>query len=258
MSRRGTCHLVSLPASLHVVHVLVVKDAGEIINRGKQTLTAGTGMLSHMVPADIPSGQLPRAAGEPGSREDFLRFHREMIRAAFVGCCCISRRRITDIARGRDCQSSSTRYSENYSPDLCDPRLRARVNLPWAALSTRFIEVTAHIDFEGIHGFVHGIVSTFEQTMHGPQLVSYMGSLATAPLNEHFWGVHGWIDRFYAPGSTTTVKRSISHPCPARPMKCCNCDKLRKNSSFVEPGVRFREKVRQRSRNRVGRQKSQV
>jgi hypothetical protein len=50
----------------------------------------------------------------------------------------------------------------------------------------------------GLHAVLHLWISQHELALFGKHPESDMGSLQTAPFNEHFWDAHGWIDAFYA------------------------------------------------------------
>ena len=107
-----------------------------------------------------------------------------------------------------------------------------------------FIEGVGAKDRPGIHGWAHMWISRYEETQFGKQPESDMGSQHTAPFNEHFWGLHGWIDGFYARwqqlrGDVPDVTPLPPHP--NEPKLCDECLKTVKPSLFDTPRLLERE-----------------
>ncbi|MGH7487225.1 MAG: hypothetical protein ACREMY_16715, partial [bacterium] len=67
----------------------------------------------------------------------------------------------------------------------------------------RFLELPPRAEqpFGGLHEAAHRMVAIYERHRFGddhPGLEDAgMGSPETSPQNEHFWGLHGWIDGMY-------------------------------------------------------------
>jgi hypothetical protein len=187
-----------------------------------------------------PGGSFPkglRAWNEPGSGEDFLRFHREMIR---------NFKWIISVAPG-------PKYS--YKPwvdlpiwlapvlDAMDPFYRQKLGkkleemVDSAILDDlgRFIEgPEANDEFPQVHWVVHDLVATYEELVFGPQRSADMSAMATAPLNEHFWGLHGWIDEIYARWQTNNGEVVDQTPLePHEHAMCDACRQLKSNPTFL-------------------------
>jgi hypothetical protein len=89
-----------------------------------------------------------------------------------------------------------------------------------------FLEGSGEHDQPGIHGVMHGIISDFEELNFGKQPFSDMGKMQTSPYNEHFWGLHGWIDTFYARWQTIRGEMVDQSPLPPHvppPPICSEC-----------------------------------
>jgi len=141
-----------------------------------------------------------------GSGEQFLRFHREMIR----------------VFRETAAEFSDTGFFYEPWPALpvwlvdffqwSQPgflegalaRTRELVRTGTGDDLGNFLEstrVTTH-PFRGLHSMAHANVAAYEEHRFGsdhPALRdAAMDRSETAPHNEHFWGLHGWIDERYA------------------------------------------------------------
>jgi hypothetical protein len=142
-----------------------------------------------------------RYMGEKGSGEDFLRFHRLMLR------------------NFKWIIMSALPPKYEYKPwndlpvwlasilDAMDPNYRSnlgrRINYLVMSGSLddlgQFIEGEEGDDtFPHIHYLVHDVVADYECQHFGPQPLCDMADMTVACYNEHFWGFHGWIDDFYA------------------------------------------------------------
>ena len=194
------------------------------------------------VPDDVRNRCFPGliAAGEPGSGLQFLDFHRHMIRHF----------------KWYTINTSGPRYDyrpwtapplwlsgvmEAYSPGYLDRMLASIQGLVASGDADdlgRFIEGSgAHIE-PGLHGVIHGMVSMFEELCFGKQPLSDMGSQMTAPFNEHFWGLHGWIDGIYADwqrlrGDVVDQSPVVPHPHP--PPMCPECAQATDKGTQMNP-----------------------
>ena len=71
-----------------------------------------------------------------------------------------------------------------------------------------FIEATDtnNVNSNNIHNLTHGTVGAYEAQTFGPNNPNLtdasMRFPQTAPHNEHFWALHGWIDNFLASWQT--------------------------------------------------------
>jgi hypothetical protein len=141
--------------------------------------------------------------GQQGSGDDFLKFHRLMIR---------NFRWIVATAPG-------PRYSyipwQQFPPwlidifTMVDPRYVTRVNEDLDGIVSNSAKSSDDLGrriegpqigaaFPNIHSNVHGAVSDYEFKHFGAQTSCDMGKASVSMLNEHFWGFHGWIDNYYA------------------------------------------------------------
>jgi len=151
----------------------------------------------------FPKGELwpngLKAQGEKGCGEDFLRFHRMMIRNfKWV---------VKDAPAPKYQYLPWTDFPVWVASvlDALDPFYRQTLSqtLEYMIFNDsldrlgQFIEGEVN-DFPHIHFTVHGIVHDYEESHFGKQPESDMGYFETAPCNEHFWGLHGWIDEIYA------------------------------------------------------------
>lgn len=176
-----------------------------------------------------------RMQGAPGSGEDFLKFHRMMIRNF----------------KWVVMTSGLPKYFYVPWPDFpiwlssildaMDPFYRQRLSCAVdemilnASLDDlgRFIEGSPKIAaFPDIHSKVHSIVSVYEQAFFGPQPASDMGNPYLSACNEHFWRFHGWIDEIYARWQTAHGENVDQSPLkPMEKMKMCTDCKRRIDST---------------------------
>ncbi len=73
-----------------------------------------------------------------------------------------------------------------------------------------------------VHSKIHGIVHDYEQNNFGRQADSDMGRAETAAYNEHFWRLHGWIDEIYA--RWERANGDIPNQSPMKPISMGMCD----------------------------------
>jgi hypothetical protein len=73
-----------------------------------------------------------------------------------------------------------------------------------------------------VHSKIHGIVHDYEQTNFGRQDDSDMGNADTAACNEHFWRLHGWIDEVYVRWEHANGETPNQSPLEPMPMGMCD------------------------------------
>jgi hypothetical protein len=147
-----------------------------------------------------------RGLHEPGSGEQFLAYHREMLQRFF------------EIAASEPRSGFALDRWERFPSWLADifawshPRF-----LPGALLRAseiagsgsaddlgNFIESTlvSADPYRGLHNVAHANIALYEAHRFGaahPLLEdAAMDSPATSPHNEHFWSLHAWIDGLYS------------------------------------------------------------
>jgi hypothetical protein len=154
-----------------------------------------------------PGTEFPALRGidEPGSGEQFLAFHRAMLREFEA---IVSRHPETGFVLDRWSRFPSW---------LADFFAWAQPGfLPGALARTREIVATASADdlgsflestrlsaepLRGLHALAHANVAAYEEHRFGaahPRLRgAAMDSAESSPHNEHFWSLHAWIDGFY-------------------------------------------------------------
>jgi hypothetical protein len=175
-----------------------------------------------------------QAQENPGSGQDFLLFHRLMIRNFkwIVEHAKPSYQYRPWVDFPPFVASALDQTSASYRRDL-DKKLNDMVVNATLDDLGRFIEgsdsFTPHIHF-----MVHGIVHDFEEDNYGAQPESDMGRFQVAALNEHFWGLHGWIDEIYAKWQRAhrqKVNQIAAKPNTMRNM-CLDC--MKKGSEEVD------------------------
>ena len=154
-----------------------------------------------------PGTEFPdlRAIDEPGSGEQFLVYHREML-GAFL-----------EAARDTGARFALDRW-ERFPSWLADFFAWSQPGyLPGALVRAaqivrsgtaddlgNFLESTLVCDdpFRGLHNFAHANVAAYEEHRFGaghPFLRdAAMNVPETSPHNEHFWSLHAWIDGLYS------------------------------------------------------------
>lgn len=155
-----------------------------------------------------PGTAFPTLLGllDVGSGEQFLRFHRDMVR----------------VFKWVLANTPGPAYTYTPWPELPpfvadlfeanDPGFLAGVysrTIELVAQSTAeqlgaFIEatLTSTEPRRGLHDSTHGAVDQYEVGQFGAGAAGLkdarMNAFGTAPHNEHFWGLHGWIDERFA------------------------------------------------------------
>ena len=155
-----------------------------------------------------PGTEFPSLLGldQRGSGAQFLTYHREMIRT-FVGVAA------RHPAAGFSYQPWTkipvwlVDFFAWSQPGFLDGALagaRDIVRRGTADELGNFLESTlvTNDPFRGVHNIAHGNIAAYEEHRFGadhPGLRDAgMDSSASSPHNEHFWGLHGWIDEMYA------------------------------------------------------------
>ena len=151
-----------------------------------------------------PGEMLPnplRSTREKGCGEDFLRFHRLMIRQF---------KWIVETAPPPKYEYRSWIDFPSWLSqifDAMDPFYRQKLSRRLYAMVQdsslddlgQFIEGEESDDlFPHIHYLAHDAISDYERRVFGPQPTCDMSDMSIALYNEHFWGLHGWIDDIYA------------------------------------------------------------
>ena len=139
---------------------------------------------------------------EKGNGEDFLKFHRLMIRN-FKWI-------LEQLPEPRYAYIPWKDFPDWLAPiiDAADPTYRERLEkelekkIRTAELDDlgQFIEgaAGANDDFPQVHWLVHDLVAKYEALIFGRQPAANMSDMSTACFNEHFWRFHGLIDHWYA------------------------------------------------------------
>jgi hypothetical protein len=162
-----------------------------------------------VAPDDRPAWQLARNQfpnvkylNQAGCGEEFLRFHRLMIRH-FKWIVDQNPQSGFVYSPWRELPNwLAARFSENYLR-VANARIAALIERGSADQLGNFIEATALDNSYGssIHNSCHGQISEYEEENfpNDPRLTdASMNSPDTAHHNEHFWGLHGWIDEIFA------------------------------------------------------------
>jgi len=154
-----------------------------------------------------PGTEFPDVLGlnEAGSGEQFLSYHREMLRT-FTG---VAFRHPDTGFVYRPWPKLPNWLGDFFAwaqPGFLDGALtRARdiVRRGTADELGNFLESTLVTSdpFRGIHNIAHGNIAAYEEhrfgTDHPGLRDARMDSSVSSPHNEHFWGLHGWIDEMY-------------------------------------------------------------
>jgi hypothetical protein len=155
-----------------------------------------------------PDTQLPDLKGldEVGSGEQFLRFHRVMIRI-FKWVLENTPEPKYEYKPWKEFPSWLTNDFEAARPGYLSSvyaEVERLSNEGSADDLGNCIESTL-IDrrpVANIHNLAHGTIHGYETRNFGPNNQRLrdagMNSFSTAPHNEHFWGLHGWIDERFA------------------------------------------------------------
>lgn len=138
-----------------------------------------------------------QTAGAPGSGVEFLDFHRSM--------CRIFAKIIQDGGH----QVPGCEAWPLGSPVDLPPHIRTKLTgAQQRAADQALVNIRARLAQDGpspdvlgivieleLHNPLHGWIGAFEQPTDPP---SGMEDMSIAPRNEHFWGLHGWIDKIEA------------------------------------------------------------
>ncbi|HEY6393576.1 MAG TPA: tyrosinase family protein [Bryobacteraceae bacterium] len=140
---------------------------------------------------------------KPGSGQQFLEFHRHMIRH-FKWIVLDAREPNYEYRPWSGLPPWVVSYLDiNFHPGYLELQLcnieRAVKERTLDELGMIIEGTISHIQPNGVHGQVHEAVSWWETQIRGqPDPDADMGKQHTAVFNDHFWRFHGWIDRFYA------------------------------------------------------------
>ena len=164
-------------------------------------------------PAERAAWQRARAAfpavryvDQPGAGEEFLRFHREMIRV-FIWLIVATPEAGMEYRPWIQLPGWLVQAfaKTGGGPQFLSGALAGVEGLIMTGTADQlgsFIEPTdvARLRFDGIHNATHDVVAQVEATTVEPDLVAGagMGATSTAPNNAHFWALHGWIDERFA------------------------------------------------------------
>jgi Common central domain of tyrosinase len=156
--------------------------------------------LARCFPQGAMLPNVPRLVPNCGCGEDFLRFHRLMIRNFkwIIDNSPLPKYRYASWTDFPDWLSPLIDgvTSATYRQELAGTLNSMISNSNLDALG-QFIEGEKN-DGPHIHYIVHELVHDYEESHYGPQTESDMGVPALSPCNEHFWAFHGWIDDIYA------------------------------------------------------------
>lgn len=155
-----------------------------------------------------PGTQFPDLKGvdEAGSGEQFLRFHRDMVRV-FEWVLEDTPGPQYDYVRWDRLPAWLVERFDSWDPEHL-PAVHAEIDRLVVEGSAgelgNFIEATRLSDHprRNIHNHCHGVVAEYEYAALGEEDArlsdASMNSSRTAPHNEHFWSLHGWIDDLLA------------------------------------------------------------
>ncbi|MDX2043558.1 MAG: tyrosinase family protein [Acidobacteriota bacterium] len=155
-----------------------------------------------------PGTHFPGLQGlnQAGSGEQFLRFHREMVRI-FKWVLANTPGPAYPYTPWPRLPDWVANLFESSRPGFLAEAYQETNRLVIEGTADElgnFIEATrlSSHPVRGIHNRTHGTVAAYERQTFGvsnPLLVdAQMDSSRTAPHNEHFWGLHGWIDEVFA------------------------------------------------------------
>jgi len=145
------------------------------------------------------------AVGEPGSGEQFLRYHREMLKV-FSQAGRDEARQQPPLRPWREVPFWLSQFFSWAQPGYLGgalDRIREVVETGSPDELGRFLESapSGENPFRGLHDVSHTMIAIYERHRFGAEYPGLedagMGSPQTAPHNEHFWGLHGWIDELY-------------------------------------------------------------
>jgi hypothetical protein len=165
--------------------------------------------------------------GAQGSGDDFLKFHRQMVRnfkwiltqvpsspayppwSKFPGF-------VTDLF---DVENSN--FRRTFESDL-----QHMIEQDSSDALGRFIEdgQGATMKDMSVHSKAHGLIGLYEAKLFGGAAkVADMGNFNSSALNEHFWGLHGGIDEIYAHWQRLHGEKPVQSALkPDEPMPMCD------------------------------------
>ncbi|HET9796133.1 MAG TPA: hypothetical protein VFS34_16920 [Thermoanaerobaculia bacterium] len=161
-----------------------------------------------------------RALDEPGSGEQFLAYHRQMLR------------RFLEVAAGETRSGFALDRWEHFPAWLADIFAWSHPGfLPGALLRASEIVRSGSVDdlgnflestlvsgdpYRGLHNIAHAKIALYEEHRFGaahPALRdARMDSPASSPHNEHFWSLHAWIDALYSERLARTGETTEDDP----------------------------------------------
>ncbi|MBP6822498.1 MAG: hypothetical protein KA368_13195 [Acidobacteria bacterium] len=164
-----------------------------------------------------------KGINEAGSGEQFLRFHRDMVRVF---------RWIVEHTPGPQFLYTPWPQLPDWLAEIFETKVPGFLQSAYQEIDRLAVEGTAdqlggfieatlmniHPQ-RNIHNYTHREIADYEARRFGsthPGLVdASMRRLDTAPHNEHFWGLHGWIDGVFARWQVAhgeTVNQEPLHP----------------------------------------------
>lgn len=185
-------------------------------------------------------------AGDPGSGQQFLEFHRHMIRH-FKWILLQVKELDYEYRPWVELPPWVVSYMDiNFHPGYLESQLfnieRAVKERSLDELGMIIEGTISHAQPDGVHAWVHDAVSWWETQMLGhPAPGADMGKQHTAIFNDHFWRFHGWIDHFYARwqqlgGEAVDDSPLATHPTPIC-TECLQSIGLNQDPNAASPGV---------------------
>ena len=155
-----------------------------------------------------PGTEFPalRALDEPGSGEQFLDYHREMLRA-FTAVAARHPEASYELDRWKRFPSWLADFFAWSQPGFLPGALARAAEIVRSGTADdlgNFLESTlvSSDPFRGLHNIAHANIAAYEEHRFGaahPALGdAAMDSSASSPHNEHFWSLHAWIDDLYS------------------------------------------------------------
>lgn len=148
-----------------------------------------------------------RYLDQPGAGEEYLRYHRALIRAfewladanPAAGVVYAPWPRLPEWL------TRSFSRDDGHGPGFlegADDRIRQLVEEGTADQLGQFLEPTevARAPFDGLAGAAYHLLARVESLTLDPTLVAgaELSAMSMAPNNAAFWGLHGWLDEHYA------------------------------------------------------------
>lgn len=148
-----------------------------------------------------------RYLDQPGAGEEYLRYHRALIRAFEWLADANPAAGVVYAPWPRLPEWLTRAFSrdDGHGPGFlegADDRIRQLLEEGTADQIGQFLEPTdvARAPFDGVVGAAYQLVARVEALTLDPTLVAgaELTALSTAPNNAAFWGLHGWVDEQYA------------------------------------------------------------